>query len=402
MIRIFQEVKPRELKLLMQQVGVNTYGIRIMAPKAQGFLIKLDSLSNISANILKQEMLSLGADAAVARGSLTGKVKKTDCLLMGSLAQLSRLSQKLKRQPFGLDLLGDDLSQAIKNYQKNDFVLEVGGAKIYLGKRIHIMGILNLTPDSFSGDGVYRTLRCRQVTSEIVDFAQQLVRDGADIIDVGGQSSRPGARPVPLKEELARTIPVIKLLVKKIKVPISIDTSKPEVAKAALDNGAMIVNDITGLRNPLMAKAAARFNAAVVIMHMQGTPRTMQNNPRYDCVVDDIIDYLSLAIKRAIDAGVDGNKIIIDPGVGFGKTLGHNLNILKNLEQLKILGKPILAGVSRKSFIGKILNVSPDQRVFGTVASCILAVKNGAKILRVHDVKAVKQAVKIFDAVNAD
>ncbi|MBU1869533.1 MAG: dihydropteroate synthase [Candidatus Omnitrophica bacterium] len=402
MIRIFQEVKPRELKLLMQQVGVDPYGIRIMAPKAQGFLIKLDSLSNISANILKQEMLSLGADAAVARGSLTGKVKKTDCLLMGSLAQLSRLSQKLKRQPFGLDLLGDDLSQAIKNYQKNDFVLEVGGAKIYLGKRIHIMGILNLTPDSFSGDGVYRTLRCRQVTSEIVDFAQQLVRDGADIIDVGGQSSRPGARPVPLKEELARTIPVIKLLVKKIKVPISIDTSKPEVAKAALDNGAMIVNDITGLRNPLMAKAAARFNAAVVIMHMQGTPRTMQNNPRYDCVVDDIIDYLSLAIKRAIDAGVDGNKIIIDPGVGFGKTLGHNLNILKNLEQLKILGKPILAGVSRKSFIGKILNVSPDQRVFGTVASCILAVKNGAKILRVHDVKAVKQAVKIFDAVNAD
>jgi dihydropteroate synthase len=188
-------------------------------------------------------------------------------------------------------------------------------------------------------------------------------------------------------------------LVKKIKAPISIDTYKPQVAKQALDNGAVIVNDIAGLRNPKMAKLIGRYNAAVVIMHMKGNPRTMQNNPVYKSLIDEIIEYLDKAINRAVQVGISREKIIIDPGIGFGKTLEHNLKILKYLKEFKILGRPILVGPSRKSFLGKILNVGPDKRLFGTLSSCILAVKNGANLVRVHDVREVKEALTVTDVI---
>jgi dihydropteroate synthase len=202
-----------------------------------------------------------------------------------------------------------------------------------------------------------------------------------------------------VKEEIKRVIPVIKALAKKIKVPISIDTHKPEVARQALDNGAVIVNDITGLRNLKMAKLVARYNAGVVIMHMKGNPRTMQINPEYESLIDEIIEFLDKAIKRAREIGVDKEKIIVDPGIGFGKALEHNLEILKRLNEFKVLGRPILVGPSRKSFIGKILNVQAQERLFGTLSACVLAVKNGAKIVRVHDVKEVKQALKVLDRI---
>jgi dihydropteroate synthase len=265
------------------------------------------------------------------------------------------------------------------------------------------MGIVNMTPDSFSGDGVYtkgQSPACRQAgPSGTVPIVEQMIRDGADIIDIGGESSRPGAKPVSLKDELARTIPLIKALARRIKVPISIDTSKPQVAQQALDNGASLVNDITGLKNNQMPKVISRYKAGVVIMHMQGNPRSMQKNPQYISLIDDIIEYLSCAIKKAEDSGIAKEKIIIDPGIGFGKTLEHNLEILKRLKDFKILGKPILVGTSRKSFIGKILNVQPQERIFGTVASCVLACANGANIVRTHDVKAVKQALLIGDNI---
>jgi dihydropteroate synthase len=255
------------------------------------------------------------------------------------------------------------------------------------------MGVVNATPDSFSGDGITSV-------SEAVDLAQRFVKDGADIIDVGGESSRPGAKPVPLKEELIRTIPVIKALTKRILTPVSIDTCKPEVARQALDNGAAMINDISGLREARMAKIAAKYKAAVVLMHMKGNPRTMQNSPSYASLMDEILRYLQEAIDRALEAGIDRNKIVVDPGIGFGKTVRDNLNILNNLNELKILGRPILIGTSRKSFIGKILNAGPGERIFGTVASCVLAARNGAHIVRTHDVREVSQALKILDAAN--
>ena len=408
MVRILGISDSKDLNKVMQEIKVDPYGIKIMVPKATTHLVRINSVSSIAANILKQEMLSLGGDVAVARDVLTGKTRRTDCLLMGNLSQFMRLDEKLNKQPFGLNGLAGELSCALANYKKNDFKVNLGKYKLDLRKgRTYIMGIVNMTPDSFSADGLYQAPRLslprrqaggRQVSC-IINYVERLVEEGADIIDVGGESSRPQAKAVPIKEELARTIPVIKALAKRIRVPVSIDTYKPEVARRALDNGAVIVNDITGLKDPGMRRAVCGYKAGVIIMHMQGNPRTMQKNPHYDSLVDEIIEYLDMAIDRAVEAGIDREKIIIDPGIGFGKTVEHNLEILKRLKELKVLGRPILTGPSRKSFIGKILDVGPQERLFGTISAVVLAVQNGANIVRVHDVKEVKQALKITEAI---
>ena len=378
--------------MILRDIRVDSYGIGIMLPKANHYLVKLKEVSNISANILKQEMLSLGGDAAVARGALTGSVKKTDCLLMGTASQLSRLNSKLNAQPFGLNSLAEALRSSLTKFEKDNFILDLGGHELNLGARTHIMGVLNITPDSFSGDGLLDKNRA-------LEYAEQLVRDGADIIDVGGESSRPGAKPVPLKEELKRVIPVIKLLSKRIRVPVSIDTTKPRVAEQALDCGAVMVNDITGLRDIKMARAVRSRNAAIVVMHMKGTPRSMQNNTVYVSLIDEIIEYLGVRIERATDSGINPEKIIVDPGLGFAKSSEQNLEILNNLRDLKILGRPILVGPSRKSFIGKLLKTCPQDRIFGTIAASVIAADNGAKIVRTHDCLALKQALEVGDSI---
>ncbi|MCU0651724.1 MAG: dihydropteroate synthase [Candidatus Omnitrophica bacterium] len=398
-MQILQAKRYNEIASLMRQMKVDPYGIKIMVPKALTFLMRLNSLSNVAANILKQEMLSLGGDAAITKDAITGKAKKTDCLLIGNLSQFRSLHSKLSFQPFGLAKLSQEISLGLNNYQRDIFIIELGRYKLSLREgNPKIMGVINLTPDSFSGDGLYQAKDC-SLTS-IIRYAQKIAADGADIIDVGGESSRPGAKPLPVKEELKRTIPVIKILAKKIKVPISIDTYKPEVAKQALSQGAVLVNDISGLKNPKMAKVIAEFKAGVVIMHMQGVPKTMQKNPQYTCLLEEIMTYLDKAINKAVSSGIDRQKIIIDPGIGFGKTPNNNLEILKQLQALRILGRPIMAGVSRKSFIGKILNTPVQERINGTIASCVMAAENGASILRVHDVKEVKEALKIFSRIN--
>lgn len=394
-MRILQPLNHKELKKLMQDIKVDPYGIEIMLPKAINHLVRINSISCIAANILKQEMLSLGGDVAVARDALTGKARKTDCLLMATLSQLNRLTEKLNRQPFGLDRLAQDLSLVVINYQKEEFNLELGRYKLALRQgKTYIMGIVNLTPDSFSADGLYNLQ-----PEQIIEFIEKMIDDGADIIDIGAESTRPGAEPIPLKEELGRAIPIIKKIAKKINAPISIDTYKPEVARQALDCGAVMVNCITGL-NHKMAKIVSKYKAGAVLMHMQGNPRTMQDNPIYKSLIDELIEYLDKAISEAVSWGIDREKIIVDPGIGFGKTLVHNLEILKRLREFKILGRPILVGPSRKSFLGKILNAGPGERIFGSVSSCVLAVKNGANIIRVHDVKAVKQAIRVLNTIN--
>jgi len=399
MIHILEISSQKTLKQIMREIKVDPYGIKIMAPKGINYAIRINSLPAIAANILKQQMLSLGADVAVSRQAILGRDKKTDCLLLGNLSQFNRLSEKLNLQPFGLNRIKDELKLALDNYQNEQFILNLGRYKLNLKKRTYIMGIVNLTPDSFSGDGLYAIRNTPYAIREIINHVEKMIKDGADIIDLGGQSTRPGAKSISVKEELKRTLPVIKALRKRIKVPLSIDTYKPEVAEAALDNGVEIVNDIFGLRKPGMAKIIAKYKAAVVIMHMKGTPKTMQNNPVYKSLLEEIIQYLDKAIKFALNLGIDKEKIIIDPGIGFGKTLEHNLEILRRLKEFKVLGRPILVGTSRKSFIGKILNLPVQERIFGTVSSCLLAVKNGAQILRVHDVKAVKEALKVFEKI---
>lgn len=409
-MRILQISDPKNLRQIMQELKVDKYGINIMLPKAVSRLVRINSLSSITANILKQEMLSLGGDVAVARGALTGKTKKTDCLLMATLSQFSRLAGKLKQQPFGLDKLAEDLTSSLLNYQRDKFILDLGRHKLRLGfGKTYIMGIVNLTPDSFSGDGLFQglspsglkgTLTKGTVPERIIDFVEKMVADGADIIDVGGESSRPGAKPVSVKEELKRTIPLIKRIARRINVPISIDTYKPQVAREALDSGAAIVNDITGLRNNKMIDVVSKYKAGIVLMHMKGSPPTMQRAPLYGSLMDELIDYLNKAINRAVERGIDKEKIILDPGIGFGKTLEHNLEILNRLAELKISGRPILAGPSRKSFIGKILHAESQERTFGSISACVLAAKNGAHIVRAHDVKALRHALKVSDSIN--
>lgn len=259
------------------------------------------------------------------------------------------------------------------------------------------MGIINATPDSFSGDGVYNS---KELFVKPSDRIKGMVRDGADIIDIGGESSRPGSKPVSVKEEIRRVTPFIKNIAKKIRIPISIDTYKPEVAKAALDNGAVIVNDISGLRfDKKMARLAAKYNAAVVIMHMRGRPRTMQKKLRYRSLIDEIIQYLNESIKRALDAGIDHDSIVIDPGIGFGKTREHNLEIINNLDEFKPLGFPVLIGPSRKSFIGLTLRRKETERLAGTAASVAVCVYKGANIVRVHDVKQMRDVARMVDAI---
>lgn len=252
------------------------------------------------------------------------------------------------------------------------------------------MGILNVTPDSFSDGGEYLE------TKPAVNRALNMEQQGADIVDIGGESTRPGAERVSLEEELSRTIPVIEGIRRESSVPISIDTYKLTVAARALDAGANIVNDISALRfDPNLAQLVANREVPVILMHMQGEPRTMQSNPVYEDVVEDIIEFLAERIAYAQGEGINRDNIIIDPGMGFGKTVDHNFEIMRRLEEFNTLGVSLLLGTSRKSFIGKTLDLPVENRLEGTIATNVIGLARGAKILRVHDVKEVKRAVEI-------
>jgi dihydropteroate synthase len=269
-----------------------------------------------------------------------------------------------------------------------------GRHELPLGERTLVMGIVNVTPDSFSGDGV-------PDADAAVRRAWRLVEDGADIVDIGGESTRPGSQPVPVDEEMRRVLPVIeRLMAQNFPAPISVDTYKPEVAKRALEAGACIVNDIFGLRQPGMLELVAERRCAVVIMHMQGTPQTMQLNPTYTDCVGEIAEFLRQQAEAAQRVGLPKDRIIVDPGIGFGKTVEHNLEILRRLRELKALGYPVLVGTSRKSFIGKVLGIEvPAERVWGTAATVAIAIANGADIVRVHDVREMAQVVRMTDAI---
>lgn len=262
-------------------------------------------------------------------------------------------------------------------------------------KKTYIMGILNVTPDSFSDGGVFFNEK------KAIEHAFRLVEEGADIIDVGGESTRPGSEPVSVQEEIRRTIPVIEAIASKVKVPVSIDTYKSEVARHALDAGASIVNDISGLRfDPDMPKVVAEYGVPVVIMHIKGRPKDMQQNPVYEALIPEIMDYLRISIRLAEKFGISREMIIIDPGIGFGKTFEHNLQIIKNLKEFTKLGRPIAIGVSRKAFIGKILgDVPPSERLEGTAAAVAISIFNGANIVRVHDVKEIAKVAKVTDSI---
>jgi len=271
-------------------------------------------------------------------------------------------------------------------------ILDCGGRPLDLS-RPAVMGILNVTPDSFSDGGVFLS------RESAIAHARRMADEGADIIDVGGESTRPGAHPVSAQEEMDRVVPVIEALREKISLPISIDTSKPEVMRAAVAAGAGFINDVRALRDEGALAAAASLEVPVCLMHMQGEPRGMQENPRYRDVLSEIGDFLRARLQAAQAAGIPAQRLVIDPGFGFGKTLEHNLELLRGLKKLQSLGAPILVGLSRKSLIGKALGLPVEGRLQASVALALMAVQNSARIVRVHDVGPTVETLRMWSAV---
>lgn len=396
MIPLFLKINSEEEAINeLKKTDVDPGGIQLMAPKMLGSCIKIKSLSLKSAHIIKQEMLSLGGDAALPKEAMEFRSDKVDVIIMGTLKQLRLLCQKLKMQPFGLSEAGEKLSRFIENYYTPPASMECLRTNLDFSRGPLIMGVVNVTPDSFFDGGRYLN------KDDAINRGLKLVEEGADIIDIGGESTRPGAIPVSEDEELKRVIPVIEELAKRTDVPISIDTYKSVVARNAIDAGAQIVNDISGLKfDEKMAQVVAEKAVPVVIMHIKGTPRDMQNEPYYEDVIQEILEYFNDRIHFAVKMGISENKIIIDPGIGFGKRLEDNLRIIKNLGSFRIFGKPIMIGVSRKSFIGNILSLPPEDRLEGTISATICALFAGAKIVRVHDVKEIKRCIRIYNEIN--
>ena len=384
-----------EAAAIFKKIGVDPYGIDAMASKTININILLEDQPCKIANIIKQEMLSIGGDAAVARGSVSCSVPVSNILIMGTLKQISELVKKIDKQPFGLNLIARNILKILKNISQNEYVLKTFRREINLGKKTLIMGILNVTPDSFSDGGLY----CSQ--QKAVERGLQMVDEGADIIDIGGESTRPGAESIEASVELKRVLPVIESLVKQVKIPISIDTTKAKVAKLALASGAEIVNDISALHgDKKMAKTISDEGAAVILMHMRGNPRNMQKgNLVYNNLMGEVTDYLEKSSEKALKAGIEKDCLVIDPGIGFGKTPEDNYKIIKNLSQLKELGMPVMIGTSRKSFIGKVTGGEPEQRLEGTAATVAAAIMNGCHIVRVHDVAAMKKVAAVTDAI---
>lgn len=370
-----------DIRKEMQRINVDPFGIQLMADKASFFVVKIENIDHRVANILKQEMLSLGAEACCSKEVMSLKRGRAPVLLLGTKAQFEKLFPKLSLQPFGLKNLAAQIREVIHQVA-------------VVSKKPLIMGILNVTPDSFSDGGKYLTLESAYAR------ALEMAQDGADIIDIGGESSRPGSRPVSAKVELQRILPVIKRLVKNIKIPLSVDTYKSEVAEVCLGEGAGIVNDISALRaDQRMAEIVARFQPKVVLMHMQGTPRNMQRKPYYRDVVGEIYSFLEQRISYAVAHHIKKENIIVDPGIGFGKTLEHNLAILNKIREFKSLGCKVMLGASRKQMLGAILKAEPAQRLFGGLGVAAWADMHGVDILRVHDVKETKEMVTTLSAI---
>jgi dihydropteroate synthase len=367
-----------DAKKILTSLGVDSGGINILASKMQQHIFYIKDLHVGAANILKQDALSVGADLAVPRGTVIAKTPHVDCILIATGKQLEILSKKELAQPFGLKKLAAKLKQF---------------TKIKKPSHVEIMGVINANDDSFFSGSRFRG-------THAIEKIVKMIEEGADIIDVGGVSSRPNSLSVSAEEELQRVKPILDAISKEKlydKVRFSIDSYEPEVILYALESGFKIVNDITGLQNDEVCKLCASYDATAVIMHMQGIPQTMQENPEYDDVINDVYTFLEDRIHKAESFGV--NDIIVDIGIGFGKTLEHNLLLIKHLENFLTLGKKVLVGASRKSMINEIYPSKIEERLSGTLTLHLESLRNGASILRVHDVAEHKQAIKVQKAL---
>lgn len=377
-----------EAKKEIRKIGSDEPGISLMAPKAVHRLIKIEKVRAVAANLLKQEMLAKGGEAAITRGAANFSVENSDVLLMGTIKQYHELISKLKLQAFGLPEIAEQIKVVLANMEeKKQYELDCRGKKLILGQKTLIMGILNVTPDSFSDGGKFNTVE------KAIERAQQMVEEGVDIIDLGAISTKPGFDEISTEEESNRFLPVLERIVKEINVPVSIDTYRAETARQALEAGAHIINDQWALRaDPNMASVCAKYNAPVVLMHNQ-------NGTQYNNMMEDILAFLQESIDIGLAAGIKKENMLIDPGIGFGKTVEQNLECMRQLREFKTLGQTLLLATSRKSMIGKTLDLPTDQRVEGTAATVALGIAYGADMVRVHDIKEMVRVARMTDAM---
>ncbi len=379
-----------------EKIGSTVVGQKIMVEKLFPLAVKVKGLKVLAINILKQEMLARGGDVVTSRDTLLKTRGTTDVIIEGEKKSFESLILKLRMQPFGLAGLADELEVFLKDYKnnRNKKNFSIGKKKFDLISHTLVMGIINVTPDSFYDGGKYNH------KDQAVKRISEMIADGADIIDIGGLSSRPGSKPISPEEELERTIPVVESVSNNFDTLISIDTYRSEIALEAISAGAHMVNDISAFTmDKNMAGMIADKGVSVTLMHMQGKPESMQKNPQYNNVIDEIYEYLDGKASAAVDAGISPDKIVLDPGLGFGKALDHNLSILNKISEFRSMRYPIMIGASRKSFIGAVLDLHVEDRLEGSLAAAVWSVINGANILRVHDVAETVRSVKIARAI---
>ena len=373
------KITANDFTKLYKNLGTEDAGAKILAKKSNINTIYIKDLHTGAANILKQDALSIGADLAVPRGTILNSTKTVDAILIASNKHLEILSKKELSQPFGLKTLASSLKSFIKTPKK----------------ATKIMGVINANDDSFYNQSRFKS-------SDAISKINQMIDDGANIIDIGAVSSRPGSVAVDENEELSRIKDICDTIKEKKlyeKVDFSIDSYTPSVIEYALKSGFKIVNDITGLSNIEVAKITAKYDASIVIMHMQGTPKTMQDNPNYEDIIIDIDNFFKQRIYIAKEYGI--KNIILDLGIGFGKTLEHNLTLLKNQEHFLHFGYELLIGASRKSMIEHIVPNTPvEKRLSGTLAIHLDSISKGTSIVRCHDVKEHHDAIKVYEAIN--
>jgi dihydropteroate synthase len=386
-----------EMSKVLNKAEVSSQGVENMVPKGFSLPIRLTAVPLGGANIIKQEMLSVGADAAIARGVVEGIREQTDVILLGTVDKIRKVIRKLSHYTtFGLPQIRKDLDSLLTTYLSRfkhelkcrDYTLELS--------QTEIMGILNITPDSFSDGGDFTD------RETAIAQALQMHEAGAVIIDIGGESTRPGASPVDEETEAERIIEIVSgIKAKKKEIILSVDTYKAKVALQALKAGADIINDISALRfDRDMVNILQDFpDVPVVLMHIQGTPATMQKNPRYGDVVDDILDFLSERIDFCQSAGIEKKRIIVDPGIGFGKTYEHNLEILRRLTEFHALGVPVMIGASRKGFINNIYSSRPKERLSGSLAVSAFAFQHKLSLVRVHDVQEQREFLQTLKTI---
>jgi len=393
-LRLIASRPEGSLARALAEAGVDPRGIAIIEKKAETVVLRVDLVAAPVANIIKQQLLSLGGDAAVHREVIAGGPALSSVYIIADRSRLARLPAKLARQPFGLGELGAGIERLLAATERPPSAVPLPRGSLDLAAGPVVMGVLNVTPDSFSDGGEWLD------PGAAYERAVAMVEEGAGIIDIGGESTRPGAAAVAAETELERVIPVLRRLGGAVGVPLSIDTRRSSVARAAVDAGAAIVNDVSGLgSDPAMVDVVRETRAAVVIMHMQGTPETMQKDPRYGDVTGEIIAWLDERAAWLEHLGLDRAKIIVDPGIGFGKRLDDNLRILNEIGDFQSLALPVMVGYSRKSFIGGVTGRGTDGRLPGGLAALAKCLAGGVRIIRVHDVRETTEFIKVWRAI---